>query len=363
MKHAIPVLVLAFLAGCSKPAEAPAKPPTRTYRVTTIAAEARPLTYLVHATGTVEAYEVVTVPARVEGVIEKLDFEEGKEVTTEKVLCVIDGEKYGLERDQAEAQANGAAAMLMDAEATLKRRKELRQQDASFVSEEEISNQEAIVKQARAARDEMQAKLAMAEKRVRDSSVRSPISGAVQMKHVASGQYLKVGEKIATLVDARRLRVRFRVGEKESVHLKPDSRITFTVAAFPKREFLAKLVHVRTEADPITRMVEVLADVQDADPALKPGFFATVRVEIGRSEKAVVVPEEAILPTEKGFVVFLADGPKAKACTVTLGLHTDGGSIEVLTGLAEGQTIVLQGARMLQDGVPIEVVAPATPKE
>ncbi len=363
MKHAIPIFVLVLLAGCPKPAPPPVKPQTRTYRVTTIPAESRPLTYVVPATGTLEAYEVVTVPARVEGVIEKLDFEEGKEVTPEKLLCVIDGEKYRLERDQISAQANGANAMLEDAEATLKRRKTLRQQDASFVSEEEIMNQEATVKRGRAVRDEAQAKLAMAEKRVRDSEVRPPIAGAVQVKHVSVGQYLKVGETIATLVDARRLRLRFRVGETESVRLTPKSKITFTVAPFPKKEFVAKLVHVRTEADPMTRMVEVLADVEEPGSGLKSGFFATVRVEVGRVEKAVVVPEEAILPTDKGFVVFLADNGKAKQLPLTLGLHTEDGGIEVLSGLDEGQVIVLEGARMLQDGVSIEVVPPAPKKE
>lgn len=363
MRIAVPILVLAALAGCSKPAPPPGKPQTRTYRVTTIPAESRSLTYLVPATGTLEAHEVVTVPARVEGVIEKLDFEEGREVTPETILCVIDGEKYRLERDQIAAQADGAKAMLEDAEATLQRRKTLRQQDASFVSEEEIMNQEATVKRARAGSNESKAKLAMAEKRVRDSEVRPPIAGAVQVKHVSVGQYLKVGENIATLVDARRLRLRFRVGEKESVQLSPGSKITFTVGPFPGKEFVAKLVHVRTEADRITRMVEVLADVEEAGSGLKPGFFATVRVEVGRVEKAVVVPEEAILPTEKGFVVFLVENGKAKQLPLTLGLHTDDGGIEVLSGLEEGQVIVLQGARMLQDGVPIEVVAPAKPKE
>lgn len=360
----VTTLLVLLLVGCSKPApQNGGRPPVRTYRITTITAESRPLTYLVHATGTVEAYEVVTVPARVEGAIEKLDFEEGMEVTPDKVLCVIDGEKYRLERNQSSAQADGARAMLEDAEATLKRRRELHQQDANFVSDEELSNQEAIVKRARAAHDEALAKLAMAEKRLRDSEVRSPIAGAVQMKHVSVGQYVKVGERIATLVDARRLRVRFRVGEKESVHIRPDSKITFTVAPFPRREFEARLVHVRTEADPMTRMVEVLADVQNPADGLKPGFFATVRVEIGCAEKAVVVPEEAVLPTEKGFVVFLAEDAKAKALPVTLGLHTEDGGIEILSGLEEGRIIALEGARMLQDGVPIEVVAPATPGE
>lgn len=354
-----PLLLAALLvAGCGKPAST-GRAPSRTYKVTTIAAETRPVSYVIMANGTLEAYEVVTVPARVEGAIEKLDFEEGKEVSPEKVLCVIDGEKYRLERDQVAAQASGAKAMLEDAEATLARRRELRKQNASFVSEEELSNQEATVKRARAARDEADAKLAMAEKRVRDSEVRSPIAGVVQAKRVSAGQYLKVGEPIATLVDTRHLRVRFRVGETESVRVTPESTITFTVGPFPGRAFPATLVHVHADADPMTRMVEVLAGVVDPPPDFKPGFFATVRIEVERKEAAVVVPEEAVLPTDKGFVVFLAEGGKARAATLTLGLHTEDGGIEVLSGLTAGQVIILEGARMLQDGFPIEVVAPA----
>lgn len=390
MSRLLPVLALALLAGCAKAPASAAKPASRTYRVTTIVAEARPLSYVVSATGSIEPHEMVTIPARVEGSIEKLAFEEGKEVTPDDVLAVIDGQKYALEKEQADravtraeaaarqstAQLAGARAMLEEAEANLERRRGLRAQNASWVSDEEMANQEATVKRTRAAfgqweAGEAEAKaavqvaesaLALAKKRLADSEVHSPIAGVVEMKHVSAAQYLKVGEKIATLVDARNLRVRFRVNEGESVRITAKSEITFAVAPFPKHLFHATLAHIHATADPASRMVEVLADVTDPQPGLKPGFFASVTVRVGGSDKAVVIPEEAILPTEKGFVVFLVDGAKARLVPVQLGLHTEEGGIEILSGVDAGQTIVLEGARMLSDGVSIEVVAPAATK-
>lgn len=390
MSRLVPLLALALVAGCAKAPAATGKPTTRTYRVTTITAEARPLAYVVSATGSIEPHEMVTIPARVEGAIEKVAFEEGKEVSPTDILAVIDGRKFTLEKEQAEravtraeaaarqatAQVAGAKAMLDEAEANLERRRGLRAQNASWVSDEEMANQDATVKRARATLGQWEAgeaeskaavqvaesALALAKKRLDDSEVHSPIAGVVEMKHVSAAQYLKVGEKIATLVDARNLRVRFRVNEGESVRITPKSEITFTVAPFPKRTFHATLAHIHATADPLTRMVEVLADVTDPEPGLKPGFFASVTVRVGGADKAVVVPEEAILPTEKGFVVFAVDGTKAKLTPVTLGLHTEDGGIEILSGLDAGQTIVLEGARMLSDGVAIEVVAPAATK-
>ncbi len=385
---ALPALLLAVLgatAGCAKPAdEAAARTVPRAFRVTTTLVESRPLAYLVQATGSLEAYQVVTIPTRVEGTVETLEFEEGDTVTPDRVLAVVDGERFALLERQAQASVTRSEATLAragaevrvstvageEAEKNLSRRRGLRAQNPGWVSEEELGTLESAVErlkagveaakagleEARASREEARARLDLARKDLSDSRVRSPIAGVLETRHATVGQFVKVGERLATLVDTSRLRARFRVGEAESVRLLPGQALAFTVRALPGRPFRATLFHVNATADPDTRMVECLATVEEPDPVLKPGFFAVVTIEVEKREKALVVPEGALLPTEKGFVVFaLVDG-KAQERPVTLGLHTRDGSVEVVGGLKGGETIALLGAQSLSAGVPVEVV-------
>jgi len=396
--RAMLVLSLA-ICGCAKQGDAPpTKTAARAYRVTTTPVATRPITYAVEAIGSLEAFQVVVVPARTEGALDKLDFDVGSAVTPDTVLAVVDERRYSLvvlqadaavveaeaAAKQAEAAAASAAArtarakaQLEDADADLARWKALQAKNAGFVTEEKILSMEATAKSLRAGLDEMtagegeaaarvretaaavetrRAAVEIAKKNVADTHVRPPIAGVVQKRHVSAGQYVKVGDPIATLVDVSKLRLRFSVGESESVQLANGQPMTFHVRAFPDRAFKADLFHVDVVADATTRMVECLATVSDPDPALHPGFFAEVRVEISKGGGSIVIPEGALLATERGFVAFVVDGGKAAIRPVTLGLHTKDGAVEVLKGLAAGETLVVNGAQSLQDGVPVDVV-------
>jgi multidrug efflux system membrane fusion protein len=102
-------------------------------------------------------------------------------------------------------------------------------------------------------------------------------------------------------------------------------------------------------------MVECLAEAPEPDPSLRPGFFATAAVET-RTARALAVPEAALQPGEQGWVAFVVEGDRARRRPLVLGLRTRDGSVEVLDGLKEGETLVVRGGRVLYDGAP---VAPA----
>jgi RND family efflux transporter MFP subunit len=397
---AVLAVVLAACGDGGTTSGAPPRRPTRVVKVVTAPVATRPLSYRIDAVGSLEAYQTVTVPARVEGVVESLAFEVGDPVTPEKVLAVVDGERYRLEREQAQAavakaeaavlsaeaaveQANAkqatSQANLSEAQANLARRRDVLRRTPGTVSEEEVATWQAqvarhaaaldegkalvreasaLVTQAKAAVQDAQAGLSLARKDERDAEVRSPITGTVESKEVATGQYVHVGDAVATLVDTRTLRLRFKVSEPESVRLTKASPITFRTSAAPRTEVKATLLHVNGTADPTTRMVECLATVVDPDPSLKPGFFASVGVETGASGAAVVVPEESILPTDVGFVAFVVEAGKAKRRPLSLGLRTKDGQVEVVSGLLAGEALVVEGQSVLADGTSVEVAAP-----
>ena len=177
---------------------------------------------------------------------------------------------------------------------------------------------------------------------------------------VETGQHVENKDPIATIIDTRRLRLRFKVSEPQSVRLRNGMTVSFFTSAWPGRTFEAALYHVSSGADPATRMVEVLGRVADPEGILKPGFFAEVKASVQTRRDALLVPERAVLATEQGFVVYEVRDGLAHRRIVTLGLRTPDGEVEILNGLDPGVTVATDGASLLIDGAPV-AIAPSGP--
>lgn len=354
-------------AGCERggaggaPA-APTRPPPRAWSVVVETTRAERLAYRVDALGELLAEEEVEVAAEVEGVIGALGFREGSRVTTATALVEVDPVRYGLAVERAAASVSRAAAQLQDKEATLARRAALREKQPGYVPEEEMIRLEAEVLAARASLAEARAGLGLARHDLERSVVRAPIEGEVERRLVNAGQFVRVGTPIAAIVRRRPLRLRFSITEEESARIRPGIPVDFEVPAYPGETFRASLFFVARTASPRTRRVECLAQFPNEDERLKPGYFARARIEERAREDAVLVPETAVLATEKGFVVYVVEGGRtARLRRIETGLRTADGRVEVVRGLAPGEALVVRGAGLLQEGVPVAVeAAPAT---
>ena len=191
--------------------------------------------------------------------------------------------------------------------------------------------------------------------------MRAPIAGTIDTRTVDTGQFVRTGTVLATIVDASRLRLRFKVSEAESLRATVGGNVTFRVAPLGPRDFTARIYHVGRIADATTRQVEVLAWVENPGE-LKPGFFAEVTLAGERREHALVVPESAIQASEQGFVTYVVEGGAARVRPIQLGLRTGTGIVEILSGLKPGETVVTQGSDRLDDGIPVEVLTGEEPR-
>jgi membrane fusion protein (multidrug efflux system)/multidrug efflux system membrane fusion protein len=314
----------------------------------------RDVTYTLQAMGSIEAEEEVRVTAGVEGVVTRVSFREGDTVTTGSVLAEIDPEIFRLRAEKARATLDQMSAQEKQAQAELTRREELLQQDPPLVSAEEVERARQEAERRRAAGAEARAAWELAEQDRRRSIVHPLVAGVINRRSVVTGQHVESKDVLATLADTRRLRLRFKVSEQESVRLQDGGEVAFTTAAYPGRDFRARIFHVSTSADPQSRMVECLARVEDAEATLKPGFFAEVRIAVEGRKDAIVVPERAVLATEKGFIVYEVEGGVARLRQVSVGLRTKDGGVEILTGLSPHATIVTDGGSILSDGAAVE---------
>ncbi len=352
--YGVPLALLA-MGGCGRTQSAASARPNRaplSVRVAPVLSQE--VVYRIKALGSLEAEEMIQVTAEVEGAVTEVRFHEGDRVTPQTVLLRIDPERFRLEAQQAEASYNQSLAELARAEADLTRREELNQ--SQLVAAEELNRSRGETSRLRAAAEASRANRDIAAQNLRKSEVRPPHPGVINTKTVETGQFVKTGNVLATLVDTRRLRLRFKISEGESLRAHEGDTVTFRVAPLGPKDFPARIYHVGEVADPQTRQVEVLAWVQNPGE-LKPGFFAEVILAGESKKEALVVPEGAVQASELGFVTYVVEKGKARVRSIEIGLRTGTGVVEILSGVKGGETVVVEGSDRLADGVDVQAVS------
>ena len=370
MKRAVPLVVL-FLAACRPggphpPSAVAGGSVKHPFPVEVRVVTTEDVKYVIDAVGSLEPEEEVKVTARVPGMIEKVLFEEGTKVTPKTVLAEIDRSRYQMLADRAKASHERSIADARKAEIVLQNRQELKKKDPGYASDEEIATLSSQLSSIRAAAAEAKSSLDLAMHDLENSQVRSLINGIIDTKAISTGQYVALGALMASIVDESKLKLRFKVSESESVKLASvlggDRKISFTIRPLPGKTFTAELIHMSPQANAQTRTVECLALVENRDAMLKPGFFATVRAVVAVHEKAIVVPDAAILPTERGFVAYVVKNSRAVQRLVRPGLFVREGVVEILEGLTSGESLVVTGASAIADGSEVLVRQdPASP--
>ncbi len=328
------------------------------YPVETARILSRFLVYSMNAVGTVEAFENVQVTTRVAGVVDRVLFVEGDSVTVGKVLAEIETERYQLAAEAARAALEKARASLADVEAGLARREAA---GSRLVAGEEIATWRTKTLTARADVSQARAALDQAELNLRDAYVRAPMAGVIQTRSVKTGQYVPTGAVLATLVRRDPLLLRFSLPGRDAGRVQTGMTAHFRVTGFD-RPLSATITLVADQADDQTRLVEITAEVTDtAASTLRPGSFTEVTVPVGDSRPAPVVPLTAVRPSEHGFIAYVVENGKARRRIVTLGMATIDGQTEILSGLEEGEDVVVRGGEALSDGVAVRVGAPVAP--
>jgi len=347
----------AVAASCGGSGDAAAQRTQRpALRVRVSQVAVKDVVYQIKALGSLEAQDMVQVTAEVEGVATEVRFHEGDRVSRSTVLLRIDPDRYRLEAERAKALLEQAKAEQGQAETALARREALARSD--LLSAEELARSRADRSRFDAAVDVAEAALGIARQNLQRADVRAPIGGTINTRTVDTGQFVRTGTVLATIVDTSRLRLRFKVSEAESLRARERGRVTFRVAPLGPRDFEARIYHVGRIADPATRQVEVVAWV-DSPLDLKPGFFAEVTLAGEQRKDAVVVPESAIQASEQGFVTYVVAQGKVELRPIQLGLRTGTGIVEILSGVKPGETVVTEGSDRLANGIPVEVLGPA----
>jgi cobalt-zinc-cadmium efflux system membrane fusion protein len=408
-------LIVAFAAALAAGASGLAG--CRRANATTVAADAKParvtvaqvrqdeVRRAVDVVGTLAAFDQVTVSSEVEGKVVKILADLGDRVTAGQPLVELDHEKleyrlaqqraaldramakYGVADAASPGGAPGAApgglpadlpaiertpdvqkaaAELAQAEQNHKRALELQQRklipqqqldDANATLLTKRAGYESALQGARNLRADIaaeRANLQLAQREVRDGVIRAPFDAYVERRLVSPGEFVRLQTPVMALVKVDPLKLTTEIPERVAPWVKIGQQLSLTVEAFPNQTHDGTIARISPAANPQTRAFPLEGRVPNADRALKPGTFARVHIVTDRVERILTVPAAALQYRYGVNRVFVVTGDHLQSKEIKIGDRL-GERVEVVDGVAAGESIVSTNVDTLADGTRVTV--------
>jgi RND family efflux transporter MFP subunit len=382
---AAPIAFGACSSGVAKTKDQTAAPAP--IAVAAVAATEQPIARFIRATGTLMAEEQAEVAAETGGRVVAAPVERGTPVNQGAELIRLSPTETDAQLKEAEANAaqiearlgigsNGvfdvnavpevqnAKAGFELAQSEFNRIKSLLDQRVVSQSEYEQrrTQMEATRQQFEAAKNgasqqfqslqAARARVTLARKALADTSVRAPFTGLVAQRLVSLGDYVTRGTKVAVLVRVNPLRVQLTVPEQSVSAIAVGQPVTFEVDAYAGRTFTGAVKYVSPSLEANQRALTIEATVANASSELKPGLFATARIEQLAKTPGVLVPSTAVLTSAGTSRVFVVNGDHVDERLVTVGQPT-GDLVEITKGLKAGERVATKNVGQLADGTKV----------
>lgn len=289
--------------------------------------------------GTVAANNDVAIVSETQGKVTAVHAEVGKYLEAGAMIVQIDDELK--KANLASAETNYEKA-----------RKDLERFESLYKQSAATDQQ---IEGARLAAKAAEAQYVVARRQESDTRIATPISGILTSRPVDVGTYVQNGTQVANVVDISRLKVKLNVAERDVFRLKTGDKVEVTTDVYPGETFEGKLATISSKADEAhTYPVEVRLPNSREHP-LRAGMFARVRFTSIAAGEELTIPREALVGSTKDAQVYVVDGTIAHLRGLVVGAEV-GTRLVVLSGLKEGETIVVSGQNNLRDNAAVTVL-------
>jgi membrane fusion protein, multidrug efflux system len=345
----------------------------------------------VDVVGTLAAEDQVTISAEASGSVSRILVDLGDRVVAGQVLVELDREKLQYSADEQKAaldralakygatspdrlppieqtpDVQRAAAELLLAKQSFDRAAELYKRqlvpkqvldDADAVYRTKQAAQESAMQNAKNLRADIAASVAtakLADRQLRDTSIRAPFNGYVEKRLVSLGQLVNVQVPVMSVVRVDPLKITAEIPEALAPWVKVGQPVTLFVDAYPDKPFTATVSRISPSVTAQTRAFPFEALVPNPENLLKPGSFARVHLESSRVDQVRTVPFASIQYRYGVNRVFLVQSGQLAAHEVKLGERT-GERVEILSGVEAGSEVAITDVDQLADGQRVSVV-------
>jgi len=313
--------------------------PTAAVPVEVAVVERREISSYIETNGTLEAENEVDLVARVTAPIVDLRVEEGMRVDKGQILARLDDRELRV-------RSEISRATLDEAEQAFERAVSLR--DNQLISPEEYDQVVTRRETASAQYESDRIQLGYTE-------IKAPFAGLIVTRYIHYAEQVNPGMPLFRISDFSPLLCPIQVPERDLPRVQVGQRAYLTLEGWPEERFSARVLRVRPVVDAATGTVRITLEVETRG-RLRPGMFARVYLQTETRSDTLVVPKAALSLESIGDTVYVAEGDTASRRDVQLGFK-EGSFVEILSGVAEGESVVVVGQDGLSEGTPIQVLA------
>lgn len=289
--------------------------------------------------GTLIAFQEVSITSELSRKVISVYAKEGKFVNTGALLFKLDDADLIAELEQLKQQEK---LVLLNE----RRLKDLIDREAAIQQDYDQAFTNLKV---------LQAKIEQLKVMIAKTSIRAPFSGNLGIVNVYPGTYVTPGSPLALLTDNSRVKIDFAVPEKHANTLKPGDEVQYQVESNEKI-YKAKILAHEAGLDQKTRTLLMRAVSSNTSRELLPGQSARLAIRLNTTGNALMVPNQALIPSSQGYSVFVVNAGKADFKSIQVG-QRDAFSVHVTSGLASGDTVITSNMLRLTPGSAIQLVS------
>lgn len=372
MRTPLGCVVLTLVAGCGgKPPAAPPPP-----EVNVVVARSQAVENIAEVPGRVQAVRTAQVRARVDGIVQRRVYEEGSDVKAGQPLFVIDPRELRAGLSAVEASLVRAEATAANAEQDVDRYKGLVEDQA--ISKQEYDAAVARLRTAQADVAQTRAQLETAKLSLSYTTVTAPIAGRAGRAQVTEGALVSASQAtLLTTIDqldpvyvnfsqssSYMLAIRRDIAEgKLKVPQLGGVEVSLILEDGSDYKHKGHLDFLDLAIDETTGTAAVRAEVPNPDQTLLPGQFVRARIEAGVRPNNFLVPQRAVQLNANGASVFVVDDKNTVAARAIKTGGLQGDRWVVLSGLSDGDRVIVDGLQKVQPGIPVRIAADAAPPQ
>ncbi len=309
---------------------------------------------LFEAVGTVKAVDSIVITPKITGFIQTLHVQTGQDVQAGAPLITLVADERKADTISLAAQLKQAEAKREDARKQYERGAALAKE--GYKAQGAFDTLKANALAAEQAVVALKAQSQMAQVRLEDTMLRAPFAGVVGIIDGQAGTYIAAGTRITTLTQMDKMKVEISLPERAVGALKMGMTANVAPITQPNAAIAGTVQEIDSEVNPTTRQVRLNIIVPNDKRALTQGMSVLTRVEAAVREQALLVPEEAVIGDGLRYFVFTVDSAgKVSRKMVGLGVRSSG-NVEVLSGLATGEQVVVEGHQKIRHGQQVKIV-------
>lgn len=304
--------------------------------------------------GSLEPVWSTDVSAKVDGRINMMNVSEGDIVKAGAVIATLDTSELAAQVLQAEGNLIAAQSGLEQAELDYNRYVALA--DKGAIAAQTLdgarTKRDLSLGQVRAA----EGSLALVREKLNNANVLAPRDGVITKRYLQAGAYTRAGSAIVTVADVSGLLAKATVGEAQVADLTVGTPVKVTISALGGQEITGTVARVSPVATLPARTFTAEIVVSNENGILKAGMFAKVELATRAHPNVIAIPESALVMREDQKTVFVVSADNRIQQRLIKPGYIGDGLVEVLEGLNESETIVVDGQNKVKDGAVVSPV-------